>query len=74
MSHHNVEHKTIPTPTAMNIIEAKAGGVQIDQSSRGDTKSKKSEGKTVHVSTKIDLCHLQNSELENKFKKKDERC
>ena len=54
MSHHNVVHKTIPTPTAMNIIEAKAaldeewtklqklpaGWVQIDQSSRGDTKSK----------------------------------
>ena len=24
MSHHNVVHKTIPTPTAMNMIEAKA--------------------------------------------------
>ena len=33
MSHHNVVHKTVPTPTAMNMIEAKAGGVQIYQSS-----------------------------------------
>ena len=27
------------------------------------------EGKTVHVSTFMDLCHLKNSELENKFQK-----
>ena len=29
----------------------------------------KIEGKTVHVSTFMDLCHLKNSELENKFQK-----
>ena len=29
----------------------------------------KLEGKTVHVSTFMDLRHLKNSELENKFQK-----
>ena len=77
-------HRPTPTPTAMNSLEAKVGfdrewttlqkgpawdEVQIYQSSRGDSKTKKLEGKTVHVSTFMDWCHLKNCELENKFQK-----
>ena len=33
------------------------------------TRRAKVEGKKVHFATLMDLCHLKNSELENKFRK-----
>ena len=78
MSHCDKVHKPIPVPTAMTILEAKAALDKLHKllawdeskvSSEAEVKRAKLEGKTVYFATLMDLCHLKNSELENKVQK-----
>ena len=83
LNHHNLVHKFIPMPQAMNIPEAKAvvekeweklktnAALQLTKV-RNKNKvidGARKEGKTVHFASLIDLCHLKNSELEPKHQK-----
>ena len=75
MPHHDLVHKFIPVPQAMNIPDAKAAvdkeweklekmpAWQLDK-----VKSTKSK-KKVHFASLMDICHLKNAELEPKYQK-----
>ena len=85
MKHYNLVHKPIPFLQAMKIPDAKAAvdkeWAKLKNLSawRGSkVKGKKEvieqaqrEGKTVHLATRVDLCHLEKSELETSYKKKN---
>ena len=50
----------------------KNAGMASDESQeqeRGLSKGTQREGRTVHFATLTDMCHLKNSELEQKFQK-----
>ena len=84
LTHYSVAHKPKPTPRAMKIPDAKAAvDKEWEQLEKlpawhvTKVKSKKKEiiekaqkeKRTVHFATLMDLCHLKNSELEQKFEK-----
>ena len=81
--HYNLVHRFILMPEAMKIPEAKAavdkewGKLQkIPAWQQTKVRNKKDvidearkEGKTVHFASLVDICHLNNSELEPKHQK-----
>ena len=83
LSHYNLVHRPIPIHHAITIPDAKAAvdrewekleklpAWQVTQ-----VKSKKEvigkaqkDGRTVHIATLMDLCHLKKTELQPKFQK-----
>ena len=83
LTHYNLAHKPKPTPRAMKISDTKAAvdkeweklvKLQAWQVTRVKSNTEiiekaQKEKRTVHFATLMDLCHLKNSELEQKFKK-----
>ena len=84
LSHENLAHMPLPThPPAMNIPDAKASADKVCEKARNvdsmasdeSEEPKKffggaqKEGRIVHFATLLDLCHLKNSDLEQKFQK-----
>ena len=83
MSQYNLAHNSIPTPEAMKIPDAKvavdkerkkverlpAWQVTNVKSKKEVIEKARKEGRTVHLATLMDLCHLKNLEFEQKFQK-----
>ena len=83
LSHYNLVHKFIPMPQAMMIPDAKAAvdkeweqheKILARQLTKVRNKNEvidetRNEGKTVHIASLMDVCHLKNSELEKQFQK-----
>ena len=65
--------QVVGIPTAMTILEAKAAldkeWTRLHKLPAWDESKAKLKGKTVHFATLMDLCHLKNSELEDKVQK-----
>ena len=72
MTHFNFVHKFIPMPQAMKIPDAKKLPWTVNEKARDNSSMEfgKSRAKRMlfwkHKETKVDLCHLKNSELEPK--------
>ena len=78
LQHHNLVHKFIPMPQAMNILAAKAAvdkeWEKLEKISAWDLTKVRSKsevmdeartsGATVHFASLMDICHLKNAELE----------
>ena len=87
MTHYNLVHKFIPMPQAMKIPEAKAAmdkewekPEKIPAWQLAKVRNKKevidesrNKGRKVHFASLIDLCHLENSELEPQHQKYEGR-
>ena len=83
ITHFNLVHKFIPMPEAMKIPDAKAAVVKewrklekIPAWQVTKVRNKNvviaeamNEGRTAHVASFMDFCHLKNSELEPQFQK-----
>ena len=83
LSHYNLVQKFIPMPRAMKILDAKAAvekeqgkleKIPAWQLTKVRNKNEviaeaRNKGKTVHVASLMDLCHLKNSDLEPQFQK-----
>ena len=80
LSHYNLVHKFIPMPQALKIPEAKAAvdkeweKMPAWQLTKVRSKTEviqkaQRERRTVHFATLMDICHLENSELEPQFQK-----
>ena len=83
MTHCNLVHKSVPTPRAMTIPDAKAAvdkewkkleTIQAWQLEKVKIKKEvileaQRDEKKVHVATLMDVCHLQNAELEPQLQK-----
>ena len=81
LSHYNLVHTPISSHPAMKIPDAKAAvdkeweklekwpalQVTIFNSKKGVIEKAQKEERTVHFATLMDLCHLKNSKLEQKF-------
>ena len=81
MTHYNLVHKFIPVPQAVIIPDAKAAVdkecEKLEKNSMAADESQEQkkrviaearrEGKTVHVASLMDICHLKNSDPEPKF-------
>ena len=67
LSHYNLVHKFIPMPQAMKIPEA----WQLTKVRRKKEihQEARTERKTVHFATLMDICHLENAVLESQFQK-----
>ena len=83
LNHHNLAHNIIPMSQAMKILDAKAAvGNEWEKletipawqltkvrNKKDVIDETRQEGKTVHLASLMDICHLMNSELEPKFQK-----
>ena len=83
VSHYNLVHKPVPILQAITIPDAKAavdreweklekfpaGQVTQVQSKKEVIGKAQKEGRTVHLATLMDFCHLKNSDLQPKFQK-----
>ena len=83
LQHHNLVHKFIPMPQAMKIPAAKAAvdkeWEKLEKFSSWNLTKVKSKntvidearmsGVTVHFASLMDICHLENAELEAKHQK-----
>ena len=83
LQHYNLVHKFIPMPQALKIPAAKAAvdkewgkigenfGVELDksQSKKKVIDEARTSGATVHFASLMDICHLENAELEAKHQK-----
>ena len=67
LSHYNLVHKFIPMPQAMKIPEA----WQLTKVRRKKEihQEARTERKTVHFATLMDICHLENAVRESQFQK-----
>ena len=83
MSYYNLVHKFIPMPQAMKIPDAKAAldkewkkfetiparNLEKSQEQKGGYSGSTKRQKKVHFATLMDICHLENAELEPKVQK-----
>ena len=83
LQHYNLVHKLIPMPQAMKIPTAKAAVDQEWEklekipawdltkvrSKSGVIDEARTKGAKVHLASLMDICHLQNAELEAKHQK-----
>ena len=82
MFHYDLVHRPVPIPEAVNILDAEAvvnkewGQLKSPAWDEKKVKPKaavvqkaKKEGKTIHFTKLMDLCHLENAEFARHLQK-----